>query len=86
MSGKKKAQYVVKYTVQKFANFQNGAHLKEWRIECTKTTGGICTREPVCDVRGTRRRALEIARTLNNAETRKQCPSAASEVSDEREH
>jgi hypothetical protein len=55
----------VKYTVSDTPNFYAGQIWDEWRISRDESFDGLVTRRPTCDVKGSRRKALAIARILN---------------------
>ena len=54
-----------KYRVRTTANYENMHYVEQWRVERTRTEGPLRVTQPVCDVTGTRRKALELARQLN---------------------
>jgi hypothetical protein len=55
--------------VQKNANYENGAYLREFRIELHNPVArtGLVSIRPMADVFGSRRTALKIAAVLNAA-------------------
>lgn len=59
-----------KYVVRPLANFHDGRFWDEWRIERSRQVEGgkLIETEPVCDVLGPRKKALELARQLNGVQ------------------